>query len=125
MGWGVRAEGPRNSQRYAGDRLRSFKEVAVKSEQPRRHTLRQPPKQSGEAYHLFLRTMHQANKWTPEGRCKGIELARQATEAGPAYAAPYAALAYMYGMLGYSGVLAPADAFPQSRAAALRALEID
>jgi TolB-like protein/Flp pilus assembly protein TadD len=87
--------------------------------------LRQPPTQNGEAYHLFLRAMHQANKWTPEGRRKGIELARQAIEADPTYAAPYAALAYMYGMLGYSGVLAPADAFPQSRAAALRALEID
>jgi DNA-binding winged helix-turn-helix (wHTH) protein/TolB-like protein/Flp pilus assembly protein TadD len=87
--------------------------------------LRQLPTESREAYHLFLRAMHQANKWTPEGRRKGIEFARQAIEADPTYAAPYAALAYMYGMLGYSGVLAPADAFPQSRAAALRALEID
>lgn len=87
--------------------------------------LRQLPTESREAYHLFLRAMHQANKWTPEGRRKGIELARQAIEADPTYAAPYAALAYTYGMLGYSGVLAPTDAFPQSRAAALRALEID
>jgi TolB-like protein/Flp pilus assembly protein TadD len=87
--------------------------------------LRQHPTENREAYHLFLRAMHQANKWTPEGRGKGIELARQAIEADPTYAAPYAALAYMYGMLGYSGVLAPADAFPQSRAAALQALEID
>jgi Flp pilus assembly protein TadD len=31
----------------------------------------------------------------------------------------------MYGMLGYAGVLPPADAFPKSRAAALRALQID
>ena len=55
---------------------------------------------------------------------KGLNL-RQAIEADPAYAAPYTALAYVYGMLGYAGVLAPADAFPKSRAAALKALEID
>lgn len=83
------------------------------------------PTQNREAYLLFLRAMHQANKWTPEGRCKGIEFARQAIEADPAYAAPHSVLAYIYGMLGYAGALAPADAFPRSRAAALRALQID
>jgi TolB-like protein/DNA-binding winged helix-turn-helix (wHTH) protein/Flp pilus assembly protein TadD len=85
----------------------------------------QRPTQNREAYLLFLRAMHQANKWTPEGRRKGIEFARQAIEADPAYAAPHSVLAYIYGMLGYVGVLAPADAFPKSRAAALRALQID
>jgi TolB-like protein/Tfp pilus assembly protein PilF len=83
------------------------------------------PTENREAYHLFLKAMYHANKWTPEGLRKGIEFARQALEADPAYAAPYAALAYIYGMLGYFGVLAPADAFPKSRAAALRALQID
>lgn len=87
--------------------------------------LSQRPTQNREAYLLFLRAMHQANKWTPEGRRKGIEFARQAIEADPAYAAPHSVLAYMYGMLGYAGVLAPADAFPKSRASALRALQID
>ena len=87
--------------------------------------LTQRPTENREAFHLFLKAMYHANKWTPEGSRKGIEYARQAIEADPAYAAPYAALAYVYGMLGYAGVLAPADAFPKSRAAALKALEID
>lgn len=87
--------------------------------------LSQRPTENREAYLLFLRARHQANKWTAEGSHKGIELARQAIEADPAYAAPHSILAYMYGMLGYAGVLPPADAFPKSRAAALRALEID
>jgi TolB-like protein/Flp pilus assembly protein TadD len=87
--------------------------------------LSQRPTQNREAYLLFLRAMHQANKWTPEGRRNGIEFARQAIEADPAYAAPHSVLAYIYGMLGYAGALAPADAFPKSRAAALRALQID
>ena len=83
------------------------------------------PTENREAFHLFLKAMYHANRWTPEGCRKGIEFARQAIEADPAYAAPYAALAYVYGMLGYAGVLAPPDAFPKSRAAALKALEID
>jgi eukaryotic-like serine/threonine-protein kinase len=87
--------------------------------------LTQRPTENREAYHLFLKAMYHANKWTPEGLRKGIQLARQAIEADPVYAAPYAALAYIYGMLGFFGVLAPADAFPKARAAALKALEID
>jgi tetratricopeptide (TPR) repeat protein len=83
------------------------------------------PTENREAYHLFLKAEHHANKWTPDGLRKGIDFARQAIEADPAYAAPYAALAYIYGMQGYMGVLAPADAFPKSRTAALKALQID
>jgi non-specific serine/threonine protein kinase len=83
------------------------------------------PTENREAYHLFLKAMYHANKWTPEGVRKGIEFARQALEADPAYAAPYVGLAYVYIMMGYLGMLAPADAFPKARAAALRALEID
>jgi TolB-like protein len=87
--------------------------------------LSQRPTENREAYLLFLRARHQANKWTADGSRKGIELARQAIEADSAYAAPHSVLAHMYGMLGYAGVLPPIDAFPRSRAAALRALEID
>ena len=83
------------------------------------------PTDNREAYHLFLKAVHHLNKLTPDGFRKGIDFARQAIDADPAYAAPYAALAYIYGMLGYFAVLAPADAFPKARAAALRAMQID
>ena len=83
------------------------------------------PTENREAYELYLRAIYHANKWTPEGLRKGIELARQAIDADPAYAAPYAALAYIYGMLGFFGVLTPADAFPKARAAAFKALQTD
>jgi TolB-like protein/Flp pilus assembly protein TadD len=83
------------------------------------------PTENREAYHLYLKAIYHANKWTPEGLRKGIEFARQAIEADPAYAAPYAALAYVYVLLGTFGVLASADAFPKARAAALKALDID
>ena len=83
------------------------------------------PTQNREAYHLLVKGWYYANKWTPEGLGKGLAYTRQAIEADPAYAEPYAVLAYVYGMLGHFGTLAPADAFPKAKAAALRALEID
>jgi serine/threonine protein kinase/Tfp pilus assembly protein PilF len=93
--------------------------------------LSQPPAQSREAYHLFLKAMYHANKWTPEGLRKGVEFSWQAIEKDPAYAAPYAGLAGIYSMLGFFGVVAPVDAFPidalipKAKAAAFKALQID
>jgi serine/threonine protein kinase/Flp pilus assembly protein TadD len=83
------------------------------------------PTQNREAYHLLVKGWYYANKWTPEGLGKGLVYTQQAIEADPAYAEPYAVLAYVYSMLGHFGTLAPADAFPKAKAAALRALEID
>jgi serine/threonine protein kinase/Flp pilus assembly protein TadD len=83
------------------------------------------PTQNREAYHLFVKGGYYANKWTPEGLGKGLVYTRQAIDADPAFAEPYAVLAYIYSMLGHFGTLAPADAFPKAKAAALRALEID
>jgi eukaryotic-like serine/threonine-protein kinase len=83
------------------------------------------PTQNREAYHLSAKGWYYANKWTPEGLGKGLEYSRQAIEADPAFVEPYALLAYVYSMLGFFGALAPAEAFPNAKTAALRALEID
>jgi serine/threonine protein kinase/Flp pilus assembly protein TadD len=83
------------------------------------------PTQNREAYHLFIKGGYYANKWTPEGLGKGLVYTRQAIDADPAFAEPYAVLAYIFSMLGHFGTLASADAFPKAKAAALRALEID
>jgi serine/threonine protein kinase/Tfp pilus assembly protein PilF len=83
------------------------------------------PTQNREAYHLLVKGGYYANKWSPEGLSKGLAYAQKAIEADPAYAEPYALLAYVYSMLGHFGNLAPADAFPKAKAAALRALQID
>jgi TolB-like protein/Flp pilus assembly protein TadD len=83
------------------------------------------PTQNREAYHLSAKGWYYANKWTPEGLGKGLVYTQQAIEADPAFAEPYAVLAYVYCMLGHFGTLAPADAFPKAKAAALRALELD
>jgi non-specific serine/threonine protein kinase len=83
------------------------------------------PTQNREAYHLLIKGSYYANQWSPDGLSKGLQYTRQAIEVDPAYAEAYALLAYVYSMLGFFGALAPADAFPKARAAALRALEID
>jgi eukaryotic-like serine/threonine-protein kinase len=83
------------------------------------------PSRNREAHHLLVKGWYYANKWTPDGLQKGLAYTRQAIEADPAFADPYAVLAYVYSMLGHFGTLAPADAFPKAKAAALRAVAID
>jgi serine/threonine protein kinase/tetratricopeptide (TPR) repeat protein len=83
------------------------------------------PNRNREAHHLLVKGWYYANKWTPDGLQKGLAYTRQAIEADPAFAEPYAVLAYVYSMLGHFGTLAPADAFPKAKAAALRAVAID
>jgi TolB-like protein/tetratricopeptide (TPR) repeat protein len=97
--------------------------LQLSDEEKKRLTCRPTPNR--EAYHLYVKGGYYANKWTPEGLGKGLEYTRQAIEADPAFVEPYAVLAYVYSMLGHFGTLAPADAFPKAKAAALRALEID
>ncbi|MEP6995663.1 MAG: protein kinase [Acidobacteriota bacterium] len=81
--------------------------------------------ESAEAYRLFLQGRFFWNKRTAEGLRRGIEYFRQAIEADPSYALAYAGLADAYDVLGFYTVLAPREAFPKAKAAALRALEID
>jgi serine/threonine protein kinase/Tfp pilus assembly protein PilF len=77
-----------------------------------------------EAYNLCLQAWYYSNKWTQEGLLKGIEFASRAIEHDPAYAAPYAMLAYVYSMLGYFGIFQQ-ETLRRAKAAALKALEID
>jgi TolB-like protein len=81
--------------------------------------------ESREAYHLYLRAMYFANKYTPEGFRKGLDYCRQAIEIDPAYADAYAALSYLYSLMGAFDVVPALEVFPRARAAALKALEID
>jgi TolB-like protein/Tfp pilus assembly protein PilF len=78
-----------------------------------------------EAYQLYLRGRFFWNKRTEESIRKGIEYFRQAVELDPTYALAYAGLAESYMPLGYWGYVSPADAFPNVKAWALKALELD
>jgi TolB-like protein len=83
------------------------------------------PTKNRDAYHLYLKSIYHANKWSPDGIQKGITYSRQAIEADPLFAEAYAGLAYIYILLGIFGGLPPLHAFPLAKSAALRALEID
>jgi serine/threonine protein kinase/Flp pilus assembly protein TadD len=78
-----------------------------------------------EAYGLYLRGRYYWNRRYEGGLRKAITHFRQAIERDPDYALPYVGTADAFHIMGYYGFLSPAEAFPQAKAAAMKALEID
>jgi len=85
----------------------------------RRHT------ESTEAYHLYLKGRHYWDKRTPQSFQKAIEHFQKAIDRDPGYTLAYAGLADSFNMLGWYGILSPAESFPKAKTAATRALRID
>jgi len=83
------------------------------------------PTASREAYHLLLKSLYWANKWTPDGMRKGVDYARQAIDVDPVYADAWTALAYLFVLMGFFGGVPSAEIFPRAKAAAVKALDID
>jgi DNA-binding winged helix-turn-helix (wHTH) protein/tetratricopeptide (TPR) repeat protein len=77
-----------------------------------------------QAYEAFLKAHFQFNKMNPEGFKKSIEYFQQAIALDPKYAMAYAGLGDIY-MRGDRDGKAPAEYLPQSRAAVMKALELD
>lgn len=78
-----------------------------------------------EAYQLYLRGRYLWNQRTEEGLQKAIAYFQQAIAKDPSSAASYAALADAYNVAGNWGMLAPKDAYPQAKDAAIKALDIN
>ncbi len=78
-----------------------------------------------EAYQLYLIGRYHWGKLTPPEIRKSIDYFRQAIEIDPGYALAYAGLAKAYTALPITSDVPPKDAFPQAKAAASKALEID
>ena len=83
------------------------------------------PTQSREAYQLYLRAHFHFFKETPAGVRKSLEYCRQALEIDPVYALAYAGISAANLLMGNFGYMRPRDAYARSKAAALKALEID
>jgi len=81
--------------------------------------------QDMEAYRSYLEGRFWWNKRTEEGFEKAVGLFNEAIEEDPLYAQAYAGLADTYALMAAYYHRAPDDAFPQAKAAALRALEIE
>jgi TolB-like protein/DNA-binding winged helix-turn-helix (wHTH) protein/Flp pilus assembly protein TadD len=80
-----------------------------------------------EAYESYLKGRYFWNKRTADGLKVALAYFKQAIEEDPKYAQAYSGLADTYALLGdwqYS-VMTPKEAFPQAKAAAIKALELD
>lgn len=80
-----------------------------------------------QAYEAYLKGRYFWNKRTSDNLEKAVEYFNQAIERDPNYAQAYSGLADTYALLGdwEYGVLAPREAFPRAKAAAIKALLLD
>jgi eukaryotic-like serine/threonine-protein kinase len=90
-----------------------------------RKRLTKRPTENIEAYHLYLKGRYYWNKRTGSDLVKGRDFFRQAIDVDPNYALAYAGLADSYTVLATWNIVPASEAFPKSKAAATRALELD
>ena len=80
---------------------------------------------SNEAYQLYMRGRYSFAKRTKEEMSRAIEYFRQAIKLDPKFALAYARMAETYASMPAYPYVSPNEAFPQAKAAAQKALEID
>lgn len=80
---------------------------------------------SPDAYEAYVRGRNELGKQTQAAIQAGARHFEHAIELEPLFAAAYAGLADSYGLMANYAVEPARDAFPQSKAAARRALELD
>jgi serine/threonine-protein kinase len=83
------------------------------------------PTDNLDAYNLYLQGRFFWNKRTKEGLNKALEYFKQAAEEDPTYALAHAGMADVYSMLASYNILHPRQAYSQSKASSIRALELD
>jgi eukaryotic-like serine/threonine-protein kinase len=104
----LRGKAPRGTQRAAA--------------RPGRAT---PRLASAPAYQAYLKGRHFWNRWTADSMRTSIRHYEEAIAIDPNYALAWAGLADGWAALGQTKAMPPAEAFPRSKAAAMRALELD
>ncbi len=80
---------------------------------------------NSEAYRLYLQGIYLWNKASDESARKSIQYFQMAIDEDPLYARAYAGLSDAYGILAMLGYMPSQEAWSKSKAAALKALEID
>lgn len=83
------------------------------------------PDPDPEAYEAYLKGRYYWNKRTADGMQKALGYFQQAVNEDPAYEAAYCGLADSNSGLTWHGFVAPEEALPRAKAAALKAIEID
>jgi TolB-like protein/Tfp pilus assembly protein PilF len=80
---------------------------------------------SNEAYQLYMRGRYSFAKRTKEEMLRSIDYFNQAVKLDPKFALAYARISEVYGSMPAYPYLSPKQAFPEAKAAAEKALEID
>ena len=83
------------------------------------------PIENLDVWELYLKGRYFQDKRTAEGLQKSVTLAEEVIARSPDWATGYSCLADSYNLLGEYLFLAPNEAFPQAKAAATKALELD
>ncbi|MFC1555828.1 protein kinase [candidate division KSB1 bacterium] len=78
-----------------------------------------------DAHRAYLHGREEWNKRSEEGLLKSLEYFDQAIQNDRNYASAFAGKADAYGLLAFYGFLPPDDAFPEAKASATQALDID
>lgn len=91
----------------------------------RKALLVKPGTEDRAAYNFYLQGRYLWSKRGFDDVLNAIKYFERAIDLDPRYALGYAGLAMAYGVLGDNCNLAPREAFPQAKANALKALEID
>ena len=93
---------------------------------PEKEEITKAPTASVEAHDLYLKGRFFWNKRTASDLKTAIDHFNQAIEADPNYALAYAGLADCYSRFSFDiGSLAPREAMPKARAAAVKAIQLD
>ncbi len=125
--WAVKFDGECDDiftlEDFISDRI--MDELARRLGGNRRETRMKRETQDMEAYSFYLKGRYFWSKRTEDGLKTSVEYFRRAVDKDPDYALAYTGLAASFVLLGFYGGLPPDEAFPESRAAALRALAID
>jgi serine/threonine-protein kinase len=97
----------------------------VRLTREQRAQIAQQPTQDATAYEQYVKGRYFWNKRTHDGMRRAIDSFNAAATQDPAFALAHAGLADSYNLLGSYGYVAPKEAFPKAKAAALAALERD
>src|SRR6266704_1933231 len=89
------------------------------------HAIAARPTENTEAYQLYLKGRFFWNKRTGQNLNKAADYFNQAIAADPKYALAYVGLADSYVLMPLYGAGVPRDCYPQAKAAAKKALELD
>jgi len=102
-------------------------EIKIELTSHERDVLKSVKAVNPDAYEAYLKGRYFWNKRTPDGMKKAIDYFNEAIERDPNYAQAYAGLTDSYALAGdwKYGVLAPKEAYPKAKAAAIKAIALD